>query len=276
MSGLIEVRGCVAVRRVVAATDLSALQAHAQVHPARADLHALLAFERGSGSSDTAIESRCVHVEAAALTRSTLLVAPRRERSERNEPFEQRSTDDRAFAADRLRRRRDRRPNGSLPRRAPEDPRFVADVREKLEVRPLQRPVALDRRAHEPADAGRDAPGEPPVTREVEVRVSSRSPRLARRGRRWRRRVSHRAWRRGPRGARRPANAAVPDDDALRSGSNECPASAVERTPPAAWTRAGLAAATARAMSSGTPARCAPPSGPRRERPSLPPRRRAR
>src|SRR5687768_9657402 len=46
MPRLLEVPGRVAIRRVVAAAHLSALQAHAQVHPPAVDLDALLALER--------------------------------------------------------------------------------------------------------------------------------------------------------------------------------------------------------------------------------------
>src|SRR3954469_12813814 len=43
MARLVEMRGGVAVRRVVAAADLPALVTHPQVHPPAADLEALLA-----------------------------------------------------------------------------------------------------------------------------------------------------------------------------------------------------------------------------------------
>src|SRR5439155_22063604 len=49
MTGLVHVRGRVPVGRGVAATDLAAAHAHAQLHPARADLQALLATDHRVG-----------------------------------------------------------------------------------------------------------------------------------------------------------------------------------------------------------------------------------
>ena len=45
MAGLVKVCRRVAIRGVVAATDLPAAEAHAEVHPAASDLQALLATQ---------------------------------------------------------------------------------------------------------------------------------------------------------------------------------------------------------------------------------------
>ena len=47
MPDVAEVRGRVAIRRVVAAADLPAVETHPEVNPAGADLQALLAAQKG-------------------------------------------------------------------------------------------------------------------------------------------------------------------------------------------------------------------------------------
>ncbi len=65
MAGLVKVRGRVTVLRVVAATDLPAAEAHAEVHPPASDLQALLAARhrlRQLGEADLVeVNARRIH-----------------------------------------------------------------------------------------------------------------------------------------------------------------------------------------------------------------------
>src|SRR5262249_9544546 len=76
MAALTHVRRGVPVRRAVAATDLAAGVAHAQVHPAAADLQALLAaldLLRQLGELDRVeVGARCTHFARSAAIRSGL------------------------------------------------------------------------------------------------------------------------------------------------------------------------------------------------------------
>src|SRR5437868_325957 len=74
MSHLVEVRGRVPVRRRVAAADLPARQAHAEVHPAVARLQALLAAEQRIGQLDDlhALDMRATHRAIVSRARASL------------------------------------------------------------------------------------------------------------------------------------------------------------------------------------------------------------
>src|SRR5436189_3212863 len=88
MTGLVRVRGRVPVRRRVAATDLAAAHAHAQMHPARADLQALLTTrdrlgERRDGDLVEMTARRGHRTNPPGRVRRTLLVAPSPRRADR-------------------------------------------------------------------------------------------------------------------------------------------------------------------------------------------------